>query len=44
MKHDYDYGIAFIMMMGAAVAFYAFACGFLFVLGKTYELIAGVLA
>jgi hypothetical protein len=38
-----DDSIAFLTLMGAAVAFYAFACGFLFVLGKTYQLIAGVL-
>jgi len=38
--------IAFVALMGAAVAFYAFACGFLFVLGMTFQFfkfIAGVL-
>jgi hypothetical protein len=39
-----DDSIAFLALMAMAAAFYAFCCGFLFLLGKTYQFIAGVLA
>jgi hypothetical protein len=40
-------GFAFLVMVGYAIAFYAFCCGFMFMLGMAFQFfkfIAGVLA